>query len=62
MGLSPRAVAAIEWINLSLECYREQRWREVTPAFRRSPGDHVWIQDTGKINYTVEVPLEPFRC
>jgi hypothetical protein len=27
MGLSPRIVAAVEWIKLSLECYRGQSWR-----------------------------------
>jgi hypothetical protein len=54
MGRSPRTAAIVEWINLSLECYREQSWR--------SPEDHVWIPDIETRNYNMEVALETSRC
>ena len=43
MGWSPRTAAAVEWINLSLECYWRQSWK-VMPALRRSPKDKVESQ------------------
>jgi hypothetical protein len=58
MGWSPRTAAAVEWVNLSLECYRGQSWRRCQP-FVRSPEDHVWIPDSETRICNIEVALRP---
>ena len=45
----------MEWINLSIECYRD-RDGEVMPALRRSPKDQVESQTLKEEAVTLKLP------
>ena len=45
----------MEWINLSIECYRD-RDGEVMPALRRSPKDQVESQTLKQEAVTLKLP------
>ena len=45
----------MEWINLSLECYRAQPGEEM-PALRRSPKDQVESQTLKEEAVTLKLP------
>jgi hypothetical protein len=60
MGCSPRTAAAIEWINMNLECYRGQSWRSDTSPLGE-PRRSCVIANIKTRSCDIEVALETPR-
>ena len=59
MGWSPVTAAAVEWINLSLECYRGRSWRSGASLLEKPRRSFVDSQTLKQEAVTLKLPWRP---